>query len=372
MPPTIACPGCHSPKIRKKGLKKNKSGNLQKYQCRQCARFFTLKKSPHAYPMWSVLKALSLYSQGYSLSQVSQVLAKIQKKPVPPSTVSAWLKKYDALLTYRKLRKEALHLYKPKDVLFTRPLQHRQVYHFKYHKAKLRLLPRLNPLIPGRVFTQLTNYLQKIPTPAFPHHIFGGLRGEEKRSSQLRFKTLEFLRRETTNQANRLAELALQSVTSNYQRHYALQEFMLLNDTSTVAVEIPVYLTKHDVGYFLERNFRLPLEGQATPITGHIDILQVRNNLLHVLDYKPEAAKVNPVPQLTLYALALASRLQIPVRQLKVAWFDDKDYFEFFPLHAVYGRRGGGAEKLQWRRGDSNGIQGVSVTKKNNDDYLNK
>ena len=40
-----------------------------------------------------------------------------------------------------------------------------------------------------------------------------------------------------------------------------------------------------------------------------------------------------------------SSRLQIPVRQVKAAWFDDKDDVEFFPLHAVYAPKSLGALK---------------------------
>jgi hypothetical protein len=58
--------------------------------------------------------------------------------------------------------------------------------------------------------------------------------------------------------------------------------------------------------------------------------------LIHILDYKPEAEKVNAVNQLTIYALALASHTKLAVKDFKAAWFDDKSYYEFFPLHAVY------------------------------------
>jgi heme/copper-type cytochrome/quinol oxidase subunit 1 len=58
--------------------------------------------------------------------------------------------------------------------------------------------------------------------------------------------------------------------------------------------------------------------------------------LIHILDYKQEADKVNDVNHLTIYALALASRTKLAVKDFKYAWFDDKSYYEFFPLHAVY------------------------------------
>lgn len=73
-------------------------------------------------------------------------------------------------------------------------------------------------------------------------------------------------------------------------------------------------------------------------ITGHIDILQIRNGSVHILDYKPNAAKERPLEQLTLYALALSRLTGLRVYHFKCAWFDEKDYFEFFPLHLVYKR----------------------------------
>jgi len=61
--------------------------------------------------------------------------------------------------------------------------------------------------------------------------------------------------------------------------------------------------------------------------------------MIHILDYKPEADKVNAVHQLTLYTLALASRTQLAVKDFKCAWFDNTRYYEFFPLHVVYKKR---------------------------------
>jgi hypothetical protein len=61
----------------------------------------------------------------------------------------------------------------------------------------------------------------------------------------------------------------------------------------------------------------------------------VRNGFIHLLDYKPQARDIDPVNQLIVYALAFASRTKLPVKVFKCAWFDEKDYFEFFPLKAV-------------------------------------
>jgi len=71
-------------------------------------------------------------------------------------------------------------------------------------------------------------------------------------------------------------------------------------------------------------------------ITGHIDILQIRNGQIHILDYKPDAEKERPIEQLTLYAMALSRLTGLRLFEFKCAWFDEKDYFEFYPLHVLH------------------------------------
>jgi len=66
--------------------------------------------------------------------------------------------------------------------------------------------------------------------------------------------------------------------------------------------------------------------------------VQFRNGLIHLLDYRPRACNIDPVNQLVVYALAFASRTRLPLKKLKCAWFDEKDYFEFYPLQAVRAR----------------------------------
>ncbi len=97
---------------------------------------------------------------------------------------------------------------------------------------------------------------------------------------------------------------------------------MLINGSTTIATEIPVYLTNDNIKYFRERGFSINLENYRTPIVGHIDLIQIRNGFVNILDYKPNANKTEAVQQLTLYALALASRAKLALRNFKCAWFD--------------------------------------------------
>ncbi len=101
---------------------------------------------------------------------------------------------------------------------------------------------------------------------------------------------------------------------------------MLCNDSVTVAVEVPVYMDSMDIEHMQEElDFKIPLKIDKV-LTGHIDILQVRNGAVHILDYKPNSAKgkeADTVNQLTLYALALSRLTGLRVYDFKCAWFDD-------------------------------------------------
>ena len=111
---------------------------------------------------------------------------------------------------------------------------------------------------------------------------------------------------------------------------------MLANDSVTIAMEVPIYLTPADLRHFSEKlEFQIPFKLRCT-LTGHIDLLQLRNGLVHILDYKPNAKREKPFAQLTLYALALSRLTGLRLLDFKCAWFDQDDYFEFFPLHVVH------------------------------------
>ena len=140
------------------------------------------------------------------------------------------------------------------------------------------------------------------------------------------------------NAAVKLANFIMQAVSNNKLRHETLQNFMLANDTVTVAAELAVLISSDDINHFKhELGFDIPItlkDGEY--ITGHIDLIQVRNGSIYIMDFKPSANKEKPVDQLTLYALALSRLTGIRLYHMKCAWFDEEDYYEFFPLHVVY------------------------------------
>jgi hypothetical protein len=73
-----------------------------------------------------------------------------------------------------------------------------------------------------------------------------------------------------------------------------VQDFMLANDSCTVACEVPVYLTAEEIRYYKSKGLFVALPELSAPITGHVDLMPVRNGFIHLLDYKPERSSDRP------------------------------------------------------------------------------
>ena len=240
----VTCPECGSTRIIKKGRRKNKFGQIQRYKCKSCERGFSLRGlKGRVYPAKLIMEAVSLFNKDY--------------------------------------------------------------------------------------FSGLTRYLKEIPKKC-PHRMF--LSGKARGSRIKLDFPVEPERK--TNYACQLAGLALTMTKNNRERHEVVQDFMLANDTATLACEVPVYLYSREAGKFgffkdSDLDFR---EG----VTGHIDLVQLRFGYIYLLDFKPKAAKEKyAMAQLFLYALALSARTGIWLRNFTCSWFDEKDYFEFRPADVV-------------------------------------
>jgi ATP-dependent exoDNAse (exonuclease V) beta subunit len=284
-----------------------------------------------------ILNVLSVYNLGYTLKQTEKEIAKRFKIKIPLSTIHSWVKKYRKVCRYERLREKGRKLISPKKLIFTKNLYHNQIYEFQVHRFKL---PYTLGYRKHKRFSPIKDYLKKVSTNKFPHHIFKISDKElEQRASQMKMNRLKVKKAKKKNLANKLAELGLMLAKNNRDRHPSIQEFMIINDSVTIATEVPVYLTGDDIKYFKRKGFNFSFKNYRTPITGHIDVLQIRNGLIHILDYKPKAKKVKPIEQLIVYALALASKTKLAVKDFKTAWFDEENYYEFYPLHAVYNKR---------------------------------
>jgi hypothetical protein len=178
-------------------------------------------------------------------------------------------------------------------------------------------------------FAGVADFLERVPKDC-PHELFR----DSERASRL-------IVVEKENFATRMAALVIPTVGNNRLRHEALQRFMLANDSTTLAIEVPIWLPQPEI-LELEREhgilLRSPEASPGASITGHIDFLQVRNGAVHILDYKPDARTNKPIAQLTIYALALTRLIPgLKLLDIKCAWFNEEEYCEFFPRTALAG-----------------------------------
>jgi hypothetical protein len=269
-------------------------------------------------PRW-----VSFYNLGYSLPEAAQKIKAKHGYKIPPSTLASWMAEHRELTTYLRIRTQARLT--PAQTIRSTKLYHRQVYSFAYHRPKLALLRESQQ---HKRFASLADFLERVPNDC-PHDLFP----ESSRASQIP----NFVNRnhlilvDKQNFATRTAALIVPTVGDNRLRHETLQRFMLANDSVTIAVEIPIWLTPADVEALeAEHGVRLLPEGQNV-LTGHIDFLQVRNGAVHILDYKPDARTNKPIAQLTLYALALTRLAGLRLFDIKCAWFNEEQYCELFP-----------------------------------------
>jgi len=352
--PPERCPSCNSRRIAPRGSRAKKLETIRLYRCRSCGRTFT--PGPRAlrnktYPLHEILDALSTYNRGYPLEETSQRLSSRHGHTVNPATISRWLAAHPRLTTYRRLRERGRKLFAPPQLIRTTKLYHRQVYEFSFHRAKLAFV-RAGTLDDRRKgdtrFAPLADFLERAHRDC-PHDLFR--REDGARSSQLAptfFSLDRLVVVEKENTATDTAALIIPSVGSNYDRHSRLQRFMLINDSTTVAVEVPIFLLEDDIAAleYIYGVTIIPKEPvhRARPafghkprfITGHIDFLQVRNGAIHVLDYKPDARTNKPIAQLAIYALSLTRLVPgLALSDIRCAWFNESGFNEFSPARLL-------------------------------------
>src|SRR3990167_2163641 len=360
--PAESCPYCESVDFVKRGVRKNKFGEAQMYLCRNplCGRTFTARDiKGKKFPLRIIIESMSYYNLGFTLEYACALVKKKFGSAPDPQTLSGWIEEYKPLCRYERLRPYAVKYCKPEETVEVVTMAHRQLYRFRYHRAKTYLMLeefRNHSLKP------LKEYLDSVSSET-PHQYFQeGARMSEIKS---KFDKADMIVKSKENFANHLAAFVLKAVTENKARHEELQRFFIANDSVTVATEVSVYIRHEDVEHMENvLKFKISerpnpdvalasaasetipagfvmLKGHKRPVpfpkllTGHIDFVQIRNGCVHLLDYKPNAAKEQPIEQLTWYAMAMSRLTGLRLFSFKCGWFDEKDYFEFYPLHVV-------------------------------------
>lgn len=364
----VYCNECGSKNIVKKGKIKTKFSVKQIYKCKDCNKRFVFGWNK-SYPANIVMDSITSYNLGNNLVETSKIIKKRHKVKVPEKTIYSWVKEFDEVCSYYRVKDKAKKLFKPKDIVFKKIFRHLQLYKYRYHNAKIEFFI-------NEYFNGLRNYLFDISNNC-PNELFKDSFRISNVDLNIDISKIKIFKKE--NYACKLASLALESANKNSERHDKLQEFMLVNDTCTIATEVPVYLFldeaerygvlglfKNSINYetttknnqkgataksvdalwdIKSHEFALKVEHVAihppvnvkgdSAITGHIDFVQLKFGSVYVLDYKPDASRVDAVSQLFVYALALSVRTGIWLRNFRCAWFDENGYYEFAPSDIV-------------------------------------
>ena len=304
------CPYCGSNKIIKKGKRVNKHKSVQLYLCKECHKRFTNETIKNkSYKIENIINALSLYNQGLTIVEISK------KTGIPKSTIGNWKNQYGNLFNLQKYAKDIREFSSKYQIINRYKYLHKLVYIYQQNTFKLEtFLFKKNK--------RLYDYLKLLSYGKIENNIFTN---STLSASKVKLNINHAVDlRKINNNACKLTQIALATITDNYKRHAAVEKTMLENDTSTIAVEVPVFIDASKSTIPWLRN----LKSDNNFITGHIDILQYRNNKLYILDYKPKADKEKPLGQLFVYACCLSKATGIPFSKIELAWFDENVYYE--------------------------------------------
>jgi len=301
----IICPKCKKKEVIRYGWQSDK----QFYYCNDCKKKFTIYRLKNkTYGPKIITNAISYYNLGHTLNETVKLINKRFKVKVSKSSVHSWIKEFSSVCSYKKQRSRVVKKYSG-NIIDSFSFQHSGLtYNFTYHRPKLEFLAAMFPTL----ICFILDKEKKCPSDFF---------NENERCSKIQLE-VKFKKEGRYNQACKLADIALRACYKNCERHNIVENFMLINDSSTIACEVPVW--------FWEKNLDFG-------ICGHVDILQIRRGKIFVLDFKPGAFKENHnkvASQLFLYASGLSFRTKIPLKMFRCAWFDENVYYEFNPMNS--------------------------------------
>lgn len=174
-------------------------------------------------------------------------------------------------------------------------------------------------------FVNLKGYLNELFSNCPDNYFFIG-----PRASGLRIKLNAEQKQITGHEVSILASIGLEKNRIRFrENHKKVQMFMLENDNSTIAIEIPLWVTKDELDNYIE------YFNSKSPLTGHIDVLRIEDNKIWIWDYKPEAEREEfAATQVYCYALMLSKRTGIDLENFRCGYFNTRYAYVFKPGEA--------------------------------------
>jgi transposase-like protein len=91
----IRCDQCESLNVIKRGVRKTKSGEKQRYECKECGRRFTDNREKYRKANKELIAlTMDLYFKGLSTRKIADTLEQFHKIDVHHTTVSRWINTY--------------------------------------------------------------------------------------------------------------------------------------------------------------------------------------------------------------------------------------------------------------------------------------
>jgi hypothetical protein len=94
--------------------------------------------------------------------------------------------------------------------------------------------------------------------------------------------------------------------------HEPILKNILIKDEDAVAIEVPIWGKKENL-----------------VVTGHIDLIQIENDIVKVIDYKPEGNFLSSLPQVAMYGFLVKSKLNL--KKVKCISFNKQGAWEYTP-----------------------------------------
>lgn len=186
-------------------------------------------------------------------------------------------------------------------VILGKPLWHDGWYWFKFNKERLFFFSH------SRHATLLNDYCHRIMTEKLPDLFEFGPRASRMRTPRCFVSSV-------THPITKFASASLLYRGEYANNHARVQNFLLENESRTIAIELPVWFQNG--------------EGVEN-LTGHIDVLRLTDKI-EIWDYKPAADKERYASsQLYWYARMLSARLNVPLAEMRCGYFDEKKAFVF-------------------------------------------
>ncbi len=303
-------------------------GKIQKYYFKECEKYFSdSQNSRTQYPVKVILQTLTQYNKGHSAKEAKKLTGKKYRYSPPTSTIYSWVDKYEETLPFLKLRKKydidpdnlttirngnedggerRLWSSPPRTTSSTNKFSPSPTTTFTASGASSSLSvgdardKTQHPLETATRTTQIhkldpQDYVRSDNEDEMDEilHVRGssGARFTEFRRIERSLPRKMFLSgprcssteidyypkiKERENLTIELTSLALNSQpkTSTKSPHETVEEFFLINDSTTVCKELPVFIKPSET--YLDVH---------DPITGHIDLIQIRCDYLYILDY---------------------------------------------------------------------------------------